>query len=102
MEIPKQFRINGKLHKVTVAPGVVRSGARYVYGDINYTTRDIFVASRHPSTKRLVTDRYKAHTFWHEVTHAILNDMGHKLEGNEDFVDNFARRLNDVVHTAKF
>jgi len=41
-------------------------------------------------------------TFWHEVTHAILHDMGSKLYNNEKFVNGFSDRLNKVVLTAKF
>lgn len=41
-------------------------------------------------------------TFWHEVTHAILFDMGHPLWDNESFVDGFAQRLSKMINTAKF
>lgn len=42
-----------------------------------------------------------AETFWHEVTHAILHDMGNPLWRNETFVTEFSKRLNQVIHTAK-
>ena len=42
-----------------------------------------------------------AETFWHEVTHAILHDMGHKLWRDEYFVTEFSKRLNQVIHTAR-
>jgi predicted heme/steroid binding protein len=41
-------------------------------------------------------------TFWHELTHAILYDMGHDLSSNERFVTAFANRLCDAVNSAKF
>ena len=105
MQIPKQFNIRNKRYTVTVVPGKLASETcsryRYVYGNVDYIAREIHIAGKKPQTGDRVAKRYQAHTFWHEVTHAILKDMGHRLEGSEDFVDNFARRLNDVVHTAK-
>jgi len=41
-------------------------------------------------------------TFWHELTHAILKDMGSKLEANEDFVCAFSSRLNKAILSARF
>ena len=49
------------------------------------------------ATKRKMSD-----TFWHEVTHAILEDMGHKLEADEKFVTAFANRLTKVITKAEF
>jgi len=40
--------------------------------------------------------------FWHELTHAILHDMGHDLCDNERFVTAFANRLTNAVNSAKF
>jgi hypothetical protein len=48
-----------------------------------------------------MTERQQSYTFWHEMTHAILKDMHHSLEANEEFVDAFAIRLNDAIHNAK-
>jgi len=36
------------------------------------------------------------------LTHAILKDMGSKLESNETFVTNFAHRLNNAILSARF
>lgn len=48
------------------------------------------------------SERQRSETFWHELTHAILHDMGNKLEANETFVTEFSKRLNDAIHSAKF
>jgi hypothetical protein len=40
-------------------------------------------------------------TFWHELTHCILHDMGHDLCDNERFVTAFANRLSTAVNSAK-
>ncbi len=46
-------------------------------------------------------DEEMQNSFWHEVTHAILYDMGHNLHNNEHFVTQFANRLSDAVDSAK-
>jgi hypothetical protein len=44
-----------------------------------------------------------ADTFWHEIVHTILKDMGeHRLNSNEVFVTKFANRLTEAINTAKF
>ena len=48
------------------------------------------------------SERQRSETFWHELTHAILHDMGSKLEANEQFVTEFSKRLNNAIHSAKF
>lgn len=41
------------------------------------------------------------HTFWHEVTHAILDMMSSRLSHNEVFVDQFGGLLAQVVESAR-
>lgn len=41
-------------------------------------------------------------TFWHEVTHAILYEMGNALWTDETFVTAFARKLAQVIETSEF
>ena len=48
------------------------------------------------------TPKTISETFWHEVTHAILYDMGDPRWKDEKFVEGFSKRLNEVVHSAKF
>ena len=95
MAIPKKFRISRSRYTVER----VQIGMRLGY--ISYRNRIIYLSPTRPSTGRPLSPKLQAETFWHEVTHAILKDMGHKLEGNEEFVDGFAKRLNDVVHSAE-
>jgi hypothetical protein len=40
-------------------------------------------------------------TFWHELTHIILQDMGNDLTDNENFVTAFANRLTQAVNSSK-
>ena len=69
-------------------------------GQIDYTEKVIDVATHARNYK--LADQERSETFWHEITHAILNDMNHPLTRNEKFVTAFARRLNDAILSAKF
>ena len=45
----------------------------------------------------------QAHTYWHEVTHAILYEMGRKdLALDEKFVGDFGYLLHRSICTARF
>jgi hypothetical protein len=41
-------------------------------------------------------------TFWHEVVHGILYDMGSRKNSDEIFVHGIATRLAQVVKSARF
>lgn len=41
-------------------------------------------------------------TFWHELTHAILYDMGNPLYKDEAFVTAFSNKLGQAVESAEF
>lgn len=41
------------------------------------------------------------YVFWHELTHAILHDMGEDWR-DEKFVVAFSKRLNQAIQTARF
>lgn len=42
------------------------------------------------------------HTLWHEITHALLDMMGHKLSTNESFVDALGGLLAQLSDTTEF
>lgn len=41
------------------------------------------------------------HTFWHELTHAVLDMMNNDLSFDEAFVDNFSGLLAQAVNSAR-
>jgi hypothetical protein len=60
-----------------------------------------YEAGRIAVAKQAATRQHN--TLWHEITHAILYDMGEsKLNRNEKFVSGFADRLEQAIRTAKF
>ena len=99
MEIPKQVKINRKTYKVRTVPTMDKHG---MMGETDYAKRRLTVATHSNLSGRSFKAEEVSDTFWHEVTHAILHSMQHKLTYNEKFVTQFANRLNEVIHTAKF
>ena len=98
MQIPKTFELSGKTYTVDLVRHVPRKGDM---GEIHYATRKVTVATNSNLTDRSFKREEVADTFLHEVTHAILKDMGHRLWNNERFVTQFANRLTEVLTTAK-
>lgn len=102
MKIPKQVvvgktkvRIN-KVHSLMVGKDACRGG-------YNWDKQEISIASNTPSGTHKYSVSDKANTFWHELTHAILHDMGKdKLNRDEAFVTAFANRLDQAIKTARF
>jgi hypothetical protein len=97
MELPKTIKIGAI--KYTVLP-VKQQVFKGCLGFIDYDGADIMVSTSKDSRPR--SDAAVAQTFWHEVTHGILYDMGHRLESNEKFVEQFSRRLSNAIRSAKF
>jgi Zn-dependent peptidase ImmA (M78 family) len=63
----------------------------------------LYEAHRHRILIRdSISESLQHHTFYHELTHAILGTMGHQLNGDEVFVDMFSGLLHQAVSTTKF
>lgn len=92
MIIPKSFKLGKQTWTVTPRAG----GADYLYGRVYPGYRAVQVCVHH---NRSTVQR--SETFWHEVTHAILYDMGDPRWNDEKFVTAFSKRLNQVINTAK-
>lgn len=100
MLIPARLRINGREFKVRQPSTLRRAGAR---GEINYGTAVIQVATHSNISGRKLSAAQRSETFWHEVTHGVLDDLGyHLLNRNEKFVKRFSQGLNNVIRSAKF
>lgn len=65
-------------------------------GRIDYTAKTIQVAQRAGQPRRRREVRGVQHTFWHEVVHGILYDMGSRKYRDEAFVDELAKRIMQV------
>lgn len=65
-------------------------------GRIDYTAKTIKVAKRAGQPRRVRAAKGREHTFWHEVVHGILYDMGSRKYRDEVFVDELAKRIAQV------
>jgi hypothetical protein len=94
--LPKEIRVGTKRY------AVVRKAKNLAkVGRIDYEDGTIAVAV-HDSRGVPLSAQEQHEVFWHEMTHGILNDMGHPLRDNERFVTAFAKRLNKAIFSAKF
>lgn len=65
-------------------------------GRVNYTERTIQIAERSGRPLRKRSAAGMQHTLWHELIHAVLKDMGSAKERDEVFVDELAKRIQQV------
>jgi hypothetical protein len=96
MKIPTEVKVGNKkysVQKIKVIPGC--------RGRIYYGGKQILIAT-HGTGGYKYAKKQMYNTFWHELTHAILDDMGSKLEADEKFVSSFADRLTDAITSARF
>ena len=73
-----------------------------VRGNISYDKRVIKIADRVGVPLRRRADSARVRTFWHEVVHGILYDMGSSKFKDEVFVDGIATRITQVISSARF
>jgi hypothetical protein len=71
-------------------------------GEVHYTDKTITLATHCKVTDRKYSAEEFNDTFWHELTHATLFEMGHPLYDNEQFVTKFARTFSGAINTAEF
>ena len=98
MKIPKQFQISKKLYTVSLVQSMSR---KYSMGQIIYQEKSIQIARNSSDLLHRYTEAEKNYVFYHELTHAILEDMGHRLYNNEPFVEKFSKRLHEAIRTAR-
>ena len=100
MKLPRKVRVGNKHYSVEIVETMAHRGRM---GDVNHDRKRITIGQRSNVTGRVFKPEDIADTFWHELTHAILADMGmHDLNNNERFVTGFANRLTKAIQTARF
>ncbi len=99
MRIPKQITVGDTTYQVRQPKHIKYKGMMGEL-DINKCVLDIATNSNVSGKRFKAEDRYD--TFWHELTHAILYDMGSELNKDEKFVTAFSNRLNQAILSAKF
>jgi hypothetical protein len=101
MKIPKEVVIGNTPHQIRTKKNVV-VGNKVCHGSFDEETHTITIAQGNPLRGYIYEADERANTFWHELTHAILYDMGCTLTHNEKFVTEFSNRLDQAIKTARF
>lgn len=100
MKLPRKVRVGNKHYSVEIVETMAQRGRM---GGVNYAAKRITIGQSSNLTGKAYKPEAVADTFWHELTHAILADMGmHNLNNNEQFVTGFANRLTKAIQTARF
>tara|TARA_R110000868_G_scaffold112176_6_gene302337 strand:- start:3312 stop:3617 length:306 start_codon:yes stop_codon:yes gene_type:complete len=100
MRIPKKMRVGDKWYSVDVVESMRKRGDM---ARVFYPEQRIEIGMRSNRTGKSFAPAAINNSFWHEVVHAILHDMGREsLNRDERFVTAFADRLSKAVDTAKF
>jgi hypothetical protein len=97
MQIPKTITVGRKTYVIT-RPHTIQDPASY--GRTYYDENRIEIA-RFDNQGNTFEQEEIDDTFWHELTHCILYDMGNDLCDNERFVIAFANRLSSAINSAK-
>jgi hypothetical protein len=99
-QFPRRMRVGKKMYSVEIVEAMLD---KKIIGNVHYDSQHIAIASRHPNTGRLLAGAEVRDSFWHELVHAILHDMGrHNLNRDEVFVTGFANRLSKAIDSARF
>ena len=94
--IPRKMRIGNRQYSVEIVEAMVE---KRVMGRISYTAQTIKLGRRSNVTHKTFAPEQVQESFWHEVIHGILYDMGRDtLNRDERFVTEFAHRFtNDLA-----
>jgi hypothetical protein len=95
--IPRSIKVGKRRYDVSRAPA---QRYRYALGYIEYIPQQIHVHTMRKNGKHISAAKQQE-TFWHELTHAILYEMQHKLRSNEAFVTKFSKLLHQSIKSAK-
>jgi len=98
MKIPSKIKVGRTKYTVTAVPSLPYCRM----GDVEFKAGTIRIADKSRYSGESYSHDNKCNVFWHELTHAILDDMGNKLALNEDFVIAFSNRLHSAIKSAKF
>ena len=99
MKIPTKIKVGKKNYTIHQVRQMQKKG---IMGVVNYNAGRIFLATHSNVRGTRFKKEEVADTFWHELTHAILKDMGSKLESDEKFVTAFSQRLTNAIISARF
>ena len=98
--LPSRIRVGAKQYSIDIVETMLR---KRCMARIYYDHSKIEIGQFSNVTGKQFDDDKVQENFWHEVTHAILHDMGEdKLNNNEKFVIEFSKRLSKAIKSARF
>jgi hypothetical protein len=98
--LPRLIRVGNKRYSIEVIEALLD---KQQLGRIQYGEQRIQIGLRNGVTNRKRNAADVRDSFWHELVHAILYDMGrHNLNRDEAFVIAFASRLSKAIDSARF
>ena len=98
--IPRRIKVGTKLYSVEIVEAMLE---KKHMGKVYFSQQTIKLGRASNVTGRRYREEEIQDTFWHEVTHAILHDMGRDtLNRDERFVTGFANRLTKAINSARF
>jgi hypothetical protein len=98
--IPRKIRIGNKMYTIDIVETMMRQAdmSRIFYDD-----KRIMIGKKSNVTGKAFKKDALSNSFYHELVHGILYDMGdHHLNADEEFVTEFANRLQDALKSARF
>lgn len=99
LTLPKKVKVGENWYSVDIAD-TMRD--RMYMGEVHYAKRTITLARKSYHGVPLKLSALHE-TFWHELTHAILESMNRtELNNDEDFVEEFSSRLSKAIQSARF
>ena len=100
MKLPTKIRVGRRWYSLEVVEAMLD---KRDMGRVHYHEQRIQLGRTSNITGKPFKPEQITDTFWHEVVHTILRDMGeHRLNSNEAFVTKFANRLTEAINTARF
>jgi len=100
IKLPTTIRVGKHKYSIEVVEAMLR---KRDMARVHYDHRRIEIGRMSNITGKRYSDTQVLDSFWHEVTHAILEEMGrHALNADERFVTEFANRLTQVIKSAEF
>lgn len=97
--LPHSLKIGTRRYEVVLKQHAAPAGTM---GEVDYGRGLITVATHSSRSGRKFRHTEVHDTFWHEVTHGILREMGHHLWRSERFVTRFANLLTCAIESARF
>jgi len=97
--IPRKIKVGDRWYSVEVVEAMED---KYAMGEVVFDKALINLKRKNTIGKPYKQAEMRE-TFWHELVHAILVDMGeYKLNSKEAFVEQFAIRLSRAIQSARF